>query len=413
MLNGHALINGTPRATARSDRVLVIATDNPFPPDSGGRVRTRGVLEMLAQSFALDVLTYARPANPDLDEARCRLTIVEVPQTVTPRSAALRSLYTLRSAGYMSHADIDLREPLESLCRTRTYRFVVVANSMMGHLIPTIRRLQPDVRLVLLSENVETNLWCQLARAETRPIRKVFFALSAFHTMRNERRACRDSDLVLATSDEEAVDLGALSPRDRSKIVVIPNFIRAERYRIYRDRDVGARSIILPGDMSYFPNVAGARYFYTQIYGRLRREFPDLRWVVAGRNCHPSIRDLVKDDPSVVITGAVPDVAEYIARSTAVIVPLLHGSGTRVKILEAWAIGRPVVSTSKGCEGMRCRHDHDILIGDTPETFIAGVARLLRDRDYAARLAHNAMETLRSYYDAPAIEPRLRAALSV
>ena len=103
------------------------------------------------------------------------------------------------------------------------------------------------------------------------------------------------------------------------------------------------------------------------------------------------------------VTGYVSDAAAHIVKSAVVIVPLLHGSGTRLKILEAWAVDRPVVSTSKGCEGIDCRDGHDLIVADTPDDFVDGVCRLLDDREFAARLTRQARQTLLARYDVRSI----------
>lgn len=394
-----------------SQRLLFVTTENPFPADSGGRMRARGFLEVLAESYDIDLVTYARPANDEFKAASSRMNIVAVKRTVTPRFAAIRGLYRRRSFGFMSHADIDLKGPVADLCRYRRYDVAVVDNTMLGHLLPTIRANQHHALLVTVAHNFETSLAEQTAAAQPRPLRKLLFGLSARNARRNERRVCRQTDLLFTTSDEESASFAALSPADASKTRVIPSFVSADTYLRYRrDHAVGA-SVIFPGDMSFFPNITGALYFYSRIFPILRRECPDIRWLVAGKDCHPSILSVVRDDPSVFVTGYVRDLAEMIATCAAVVVPLLHGSGTRLKILEAWALGRPVVSTSKGCEGMRCVDGHDILIADTAEAFAAAVLKVLRDPGFAREIARNATSTLLLNYDARAVAPRLMASL--
>ena len=151
--------------------------------------------------------------------------------------------------------------------------------------------------------------------------------------------------------------------------------------------------------MAYFPNVAAAQHFHAHIYPALKARRPGITLQLVGRNPHPSLLEIERHDPSVTVTGYVPDAAAHIVKSAVVIVPLLHGSGTRLKILEAWAVDRPVVSTSKGCEGIDCRDGHDLIVADTPDAFVDGVCRLLDDREFAARLTRQARQTLLARYD--------------
>lgn len=404
---------GVPADTAGClmERVLLITTENPFPADGGGRLRTRGILDTLASRFLVDLVTFERPSHPELDQARSRINIVQVPKTVSPRRAAVRSLYRMRAAGYMGHADVDMMGAAKDLCRTAQYRDVFVNNTKLGYFIAPLRKLQPHARFVTVSENFEIDIADQIVAAQTSALRRRFFTLSAFYTRLAEKRVCQQTDLLLTTSQEEANRFAELWPPVRSKISVIPSSIAASTYARHRDQRPAAESVVFSGDMSYFPNVAGTRYFFEQIYPLLKQARPSLVWSIVGRNCHPDILALVKKDPSIVVTGEVPDAAEYLAQSAVVVVPLLHGSGTRLKILEAWAVNRPVVSTSKGCEGMDCRHNHNIVIADTPAEFAAAVSRLLDDPDFAAAITQNATKTLLSLYDTPAVAHRLLAVL--
>lgn len=151
--------------------------------------------------------------------------------------------------------------------------------------------------------------------------------------------------------------------------------------------------------MAYFPNVAGARFFAEQVLPLVRRRVPDVALRLIGRSPHPSLRALAAADPAIVVTGAVADGAEHIAEGRVVVVPLRHGSGPRLKILEAWALDRPVVSTSKGCEGLDCRDGDDLLVADRPEAFADAICRLLDDPALAAHLVQLARRTLLARYD--------------
>jgi glycosyltransferase involved in cell wall biosynthesis len=313
----------------------------------------------------------------------------------------------------MCHADVDMRRPVETLCRQRSYRMVIVDNTMLEYFIPTIRRLQPESSIVVVAHNFETSMARQVADVQTRLARRIVFTLGARSVLRAEVRACRNADIVLATSEDDRRSFAELVPDCADKLRVVPSFIDASAYTSARVEPTPEASIVFPGDMGFFPNVTGALHFYTNIFPAIRSRHPHLRWIIAGKNCHSSIMSAVQGDSAVLVTGYVPNVLEYIARSRVVVVPLLHGSGTRLKILEAWALGRPVVSTPKGCEGMVCRHGHDILIADTPEAFADGVIRLLDAPELAREVARHGFETLLEHYDSRAVGTRLFANLHV
>jgi polysaccharide biosynthesis protein PslH len=392
-------------------RALLISTENPFPADSGGRLRLRSILDVLTRRFAIDLITYAREESAELVAARSRLNVVQVPRTVTPRAAALRGLYRRRTCGYMGHADLDMMRPARALCSTESYHTVFIDNTMLGYFIPRLRRLQPHARFVTIAHNFETSLSRQLADAQSTVARRALFLLSAHHTLQEEARVCRQTDLLLSTSQEEADSFATLHRGVAAKTIVVPSCIDADSYAHVRQRPPEDDSIVFSGDMAYFPNVAAAQYFHAHVFPALKARRPGIRLFLVGRNPHPALLAIARHDPAVVVTGYVEDAAAHIARSAVVVVPLLHGSGTRLKILEAWAVDRPVVTTSKGCEGIECRHGHDLLVADTPGEFVDGICRLLDDPELAARIVRHARRTLLSRYDVRALAERLQATI--
>lgn len=391
-------------------RVLYVTTENPYPADSGGRLRVKGTLDLLRRRFEVDLLTYDRPDNPTLAQARATSRVVEVPRTVTPRSAALRALPRLRNCGIMSHAEVDFGAPLAKLAQAHRYDVVVLDNTMLGHLIPAVRRLWPKAKVVVNAHNYETSLAAQLASFQSDPLRKAFFSFNAALTKRDEQRTLRAADVLWVTSPDDAAAFARLAPDQAVKIEVIPNFIVAADYAGTAQPE--GEAIILPGNMNFFPNVKAAHFFRDEIYPLVKAQMPGVRWYIVGKDTHPSIADFGRDDPSIVVTGYVPSVMDYVSRCGVVVAPLKHGSGTRLKILEAWAVERPVVSTSQGCEGLGCEDGRELVIADTPQAFADGVIRVLRDRPFAEGLARNAKAALMDRFDIGAVESRLMASLA-
>jgi len=148
---------------------------------------------------------------------------------------------------------------------------------------------------------------------------------------------------------------------------------------------------VFTGAMDWLPNVDGARFFASQVLPRLRQRVPRVRMLVVGRGPSLSLeRELA--GTGVELTGAVDDVRPYLARAGLVVVPLRIGGGTRLKILEAWAMGRPVLSTTIGAEGLPARDGDGIAIADDPEAFAARAAELLGDPTMGTRLGRRGRE---------------------
>jgi len=150
--------------------------------------------------------------------------------------------------------------------------------------------------------------------------------------------------------------------------------------------------------MDWLPNEDAIRYFTEEIMPRIKQQVPEVTLTVVGRDPYPSLVELSKQDPSIVVTGRVNDVRPFIEDSSVYIVPLRIGGGTRLKIFEAMAMEKPIVSTSVGAEGLPVIDGKEILLADTPEAFANAVVRLLRDQTLADDIGKRAASTVRQKF---------------
>jgi glycosyltransferase involved in cell wall biosynthesis len=181
----------------------------------------------------------------------------------------------------------------------------------------------------------------------------------------------------------------------------VPNTVDVDRYRPGPDApppDPRAPSLLFPAMFGHVPNAVAAEFLMGQLLPRLRARWPACRLLLVGAMPTPAMLRAADADPNLVVTGAVPDVRPYLAAASAVAVPLFEGSGTRLKILEAFAAGVPVVSTAQGAEGICAAHEVHLLIAEDADAFAAAVARLVDDLELAGRLSRNALELVTRAY---------------
>ncbi|WNS43583.1 glycosyltransferase family 4 protein [Paenibacillus sp. MMS20-IR301] len=387
------------------DQLLFISAENPFPQDSGGKLRTGNILNIVLAKYDVDLLTYRGSGTDTAETAIPSLTVHEVKRTMSYRKAMLRSLYTWRNCSYMSHADVDMKEKIRELCGGHAYSHVFISHSLLGSCIDIVRSCLPGAVIVADAHNYESGLSAQLA-GRKKGLARAFYSLNALWTRRDELRLMNKVNLLLTTSAQDGLAFKALSFRNSSKVHVIPNFIRMEEYRT---NSIPPKEpwIILPGNMNYFPNINAALYFSRDIYPLIKARVPGIKWYIVGRDVHPDVAALAGKDPSIIITGYVDSVAEYIRKAQVVIAPLKEGSGTRLKILEAWALKTPVVSSSKGAEGLLYEHGANIMIADDPAAFAASVTGLLQDHEKGIVLADRAYHTLLANYEAESVRDKL------
>jgi glycosyltransferase involved in cell wall biosynthesis len=184
---------------------------------------------------------------------------------------------------------------------------------------------------------------------------------------------------VLTASEDDAARARVIAPSAR--VSVYPNAIPAVTLPPRTDED----AIVFSGNMEYHPNISAVRFFSREVWPRLRERWPGLVWRLVGKNPH-AIERYVRADSRIKVSGPVPDAVQEIARAKVAVVPLLAGSGTRFKILEAWAAGTPVVSTTLGAEGLLARQGENVLIADTAGAMAEAVSRLLASPQNAREL---------------------------
>jgi glycosyltransferase involved in cell wall biosynthesis len=281
-----------------------------------------------------------------------------------------------------------LREIIE-LERRRSFDFLVcdflapAANVPRSLAMPTI----------LFQHNVEAMIWKRHYEIQTNPIKKAYL-YSQWHKMRRfEKEMCRDFDCVIGVSAEDREHIkreyGAQSVFD------VPTGVDSDTFQTRGAVQPSAHSIVFTGSMDWLPNEDAIKYFMREIMPLIKKKVPDVCLTVVGRNPPPALVDLSKEDTSLIVTGRVEDVRPYIESSAAYIVPLRIGSGTRLKIFEAMAMGKPVVSTTVGAEGLPVTNGIELLVADEPAAFADAVISLLTDKSYAIQLGQRAASIVR------------------
>lgn len=239
--------------------------------------------------------------------------------------------------------------------------------------------LPPDVATVIDEHNIEYELLERTRQNEPIGLRKLYSWLEGAYVKRAEIARWRQASAVLVTSDRECDAVATHAPA--IPYAVVPNGVDIDYFACEQSESDGsdnAQQIIFTGTMNYFPNVNGAMFFARQCWPIVRERAPNATWNLVGRSPAASVADLA-ELPGVTVTGGVPDMRPYLSSATIAIAPLRIGAGTRLKILEALAMGKAVVTTSIGCEGLAVRDGEHVIIADDPEAFALAIVALLHD----------------------------------
>jgi glycosyltransferase involved in cell wall biosynthesis len=236
--------------------------------------------------------------------------------------------------------------------------------------------------VVLFQHNVEHMIWKRLRDVERTPWRRVLLEVEWKKMRRYEALACEKADLTLAVSDADRELLAQCAPR--ATIRTIPTGVDTAYFHP-NGAEEAPTSLVFTGAMDWYPNEDGVIYFIDTILSAIRRSVPEVSLSVVGRNPSERLRS-VAARAGVHVTGTVEDVRPHVARATICVVPLRVGGGTRLKIFEAMAMGKAVVSTTVGAEGLPVVPGHHLLLADGVEDFANAVTSLLRDPGRRQRL---------------------------
>jgi glycosyltransferase involved in cell wall biosynthesis len=362
------------RATA-----LLLSPEAPYPRVGGGALRTASVVEDLARRYALDVIVFREPGAPDPRSSFPPGLVREVRVIDLPHHSKAFAARAFRNFARLVKGVPPLNDrfhgfgrEIAAACGGRRYDLAVIEHLWCA----PYAELLPATRVVLDLHNIESVLYRSLSRTEPWPV-SLAYARFASAARRIEARWLPRFAAVLTASAEDAARIAALA----AEVLVYPNTIPTVPQPQVPEENVVAFS----GNLEYAPNVSAVRFFRREIWPRLRADWPDLRWRLIGKNPHAVAR-YVRGDSRIEVTGPVAGAVEALAAARVVVVPLLAGSGTRFKILEAWAAGRAVVSTTLGAEGLGTRDGEHLLLRDTPDSFAAAVGRLLTSPEERARL---------------------------
>ena len=380
-------------------RILLITQIVPYPPDSGPKIKTHNVLRYLAERHQVHLVSFARSAAEESNARELQRYCAGVTTVPLRRSRFLDVAYLARSlaTGRPFLVDRDdsmaMREAVLRVLRRQRIDAVHADQLSMAQFAVDL-----PVRLRILDEH--NAVWTIVRRAAAEEMHGPSRMLAELEWRRlraYEGEMCRRFDLVIVVSNEDYLSLaeaaGAVFP---AKVVPIAVDTRE---LTFAERSSGARHVVSVATMYYPPNVEGVHWFATRVFPMVRREVPGTRLYVVGSRPPGKILRLARPDNGVVVTGYLADLQPVLAASAVAVVPVRSGSGMRVKILESFARGIPVVSTTLGAEGIQARAGEHLLVADSPEDFARAVAWVLAEPAGAARMARAARELVESRYE--------------
>ena len=382
-------------------RILWLKTELLHPVDKGGKIRTYNMLKELKRDHHITYLTLddgSASAQDRKNASEYCHELVCIPhrrrEKFTPGFYVelLLNLVARRPYAIEKYESLAMRH--EIIERERRNSFDLLVCDFLAPATNVPRTLATPA--VLFQHNVEAMIWKRHYEVQTNPVKKMYLYGQWQKMRRFEREMCRAFNCVIAvsTNDREQMkrEYGAQAVFD------IPTGVDTEFFRPGGRSPTSLHSLVFTGSMDWLPNDDAIRYFMREIMPLIKKKLPNTTLTVVGRNPAPALMELGKADPSLMITGRVDDVRPYMESSTAYIVPLRIGGGTRLKIFEAMAMEKAVVSTTVGAEGLGLTNGAELLLADEPAAFADAVVRVLTDSSYAAELGQKAASIVRTKY---------------
>jgi len=383
--------------------ILFVSQKIPWPRDAGGNIRAWHLLEALGRRYALTLVT---SCSDGALEAQARAALAElcadvrIVPDVKSRSAPAMLRVGARSVLRGSPALVEfnrnahLARAVGDLLARRRFDLAHL-NHVDAFPYLERRRAQP---FVLDSHNLLFVYYRRMAALERGPLRRRAYGREARLLERYELCAFRRARVGTVCSRQERDRLLELDPG--LDIEVLPNGADCQSLAP-PPRDVWENPprVCFVGDMAYEPNDDGARWFVAEVMPHLRERVAGVRFVAVGKNPGAALCALAQTHPDVEVTGRVDDVRDEVFAARACVVPLRYGTGTRIKLLEAFAMGMPTVSTAVGAEGVEYRDGEDVLIADGPAQMAARLAEVLTQRELHDRLRRGARATALARYD--------------
>ncbi|MEI6695990.1 MAG: glycosyltransferase family 4 protein [Bacteroidota bacterium] len=389
--------------------ILQLCNKPPYPPLEGGSMAmhamTQGLIDKGHQVKVLAVSSFKNRASaeslPEWYVQACQFEAVFVDLKVKPFAAFL-NLFSSESYHVQRFISKDFENKLITILQQQSFDIVQLETLYLTPYISVIRKYS-NAKIILRSHNVEHLIWERIAAGVKNPFKKYFLKHLAATLKNYEIAALNKYDGILAISNTDATTFRQLGCN--IALACISFGVDLEKYSI--DTNSQSADLFHIGAMNWIPNQEGIHWFLENVWPLIHQEMPDLKFYLAGRTMPKWL--LNSDYPNVEILGEVEDAKLFIQSKGIMIVPLFSGSGLRIKMIEAMAMGKVVITTTIGAEGINIRNHENCMIADTIDEFKMAVIEMLQHHEKRTLIAHNARQLIEKEHDNVVLTDKLIA----
>jgi glycosyltransferase involved in cell wall biosynthesis len=381
-------------------KILFLSRWFPYPVNNGSKLRIHNLLRGLAKLHEVTLLSFAdQPdVSPDAPELQSVCSEVHVLpwREFDPNSRNARlGLLGSKPRFLTDTHSVEMADMLRSLISKNNFDLVIASQLSMASYYPYFGNVPA------LFEEIELGVFHDGAAYADGFFRRLRLSLTWFKLRKYFSRLLDSFRACTVVSERERRLFAAHFPEHNGKVSVIPNCINVEEYEKLSVEPIPDQ-LIFSGPFRYYANYEAMQWFVGEVFPKVLEQVPDARLLITGDHAGLPLPPA----PNVKLTGYVADIKSLIASSWVSVAPLLSGGGTRLKILEAMAVGTPVISTTKGAEGLDARADEHVLIADSPQAFADQVIRTLKDGSLRKRLSVHGQRFVKEKYNWETMMPR-------
>ncbi|MFH1319339.1 MAG: glycosyltransferase family 4 protein [Bacteroidota bacterium] len=392
--------------------ILQICQKVPYPPRDGGTIAmnnlTKGLIDLGNEVKVLAINTSKDFVNvtklPAGYLSKTRIEAVSIDTSLELRDA-FTNLFSSRSYNIQRFISGDFESKLIEILKNDNYDLIQLESLFVTPYIKSIRKYS-GAKVVLRAHNVEFEIWKRMAATCKNPAKKTYLKLLTKRLRKYEQEQLNSYDAIAAITLRDVnffMEMGCKVP-----IIDIPvgtDILDAGTQHPAPGTKRPAPSLFHLGSMDWMPNTEAIKWFLDKVWMKIHRQYPELKFYIAGKKI-PGWLKKVKNN-NVEIVGEVEDAMRFMNTKSIMIVPLLSGGGMRVKIIEGMALGKIVISTSIGAEGIQCEHLKNILIADTPGEFLDMIGKCMENRSFCDEIGSNARLLIKEHYDNTEIAKKL------
>jgi glycosyltransferase involved in cell wall biosynthesis len=380
-------------------RILQVCNKVPFPPKDGGSIAMYNLALGLTKSDQIvDILAIETPKHPNITKdvnisGNLTMQSVFIDTSVSVFKALLNLVFSKIPYNAERFISEPFREALIKCLEENTYDIVQLEGLYLMPYVDDIRK-HSKAKIALRSHNIENEIWYRLEENEKSLIKKLYFKTLARRIKRFEKKTINKYDLLIPITYRDAVEFQKLGNTQPSKVIQtgIPIDKIAEGLKIRKKR-----KLYFLGSLDWLPNQEGVLWFVKHVWPMLSHASSETEFHVAGRNAPEWFPKLI-DKPGITFHGEVENAKEFADENDIMVVPILSGGGMRVKIVEAMALGKIVVTTPIGAEGLDIIPNYHAVVAESPEDLATGVQIVLDNTDFFIKLGENSIRFIKNNY---------------